>query len=222
MPVATVRKHDLYALLESCSEACRKLPGHHYRDFSWAPDYCEPGYSLKADSPGIVFGDWNTLYYDAPAEIKRRDPVGRLARILERLGYELEWEDEWSSCPDCGKAFRTSPDSYSWTQHYVWLGDCEMICLDCLDHASYLETLEDNPRKCVPPDIDPAEHGYVKYNGTYENGWHPGQDDDPKKIIAELHSQGFKRVVFRHSANSQFYIEFEAYYKPEEPSGDDE
>jgi hypothetical protein len=189
------------------------------RSFEWAHEYAEPGYGQPA--AGIVFGNWNTLCsYDAPKEVERRDPGARLARILERLGFELEWEDEWATCHECGKAVRTKPDSYGWTSYYRILNECELICLDCLDVAEYLESIEDNPRQACPPEMDPAEHGYVKHSGTFENGWHPGQNDDPKKILAEMQAAGMKHVVFRLAGAGQFDISFEAYHKPEE--SDDE
>ena len=57
------------------------------------------------------------------------------------------FSDEYSVCEHCNKAFRTSPDSYSWTQNY-WLGDGFIICEDCVkeDYAEeYLESLQNNP-----------------------------------------------------------------------------
>ena len=44
------------------------------------------------------------------------------------LGRTKEWADEWSMCADCGKAFRTSPNSYGWTPSYVLLGECDLVC----------------------------------------------------------------------------------------------
>ncbi len=83
----------------------------------WSEDYVEPGY----DKPrkGIVFANWNGFPRD-------------LDRILERAGYSVEWSDEWSTCEDCYRAFRTEPDGYGWQPVYSWDGECSLVCRDCL------------------------------------------------------------------------------------------
>lgn len=86
-------------------------------NIGFAPDYAEPGY----DSPdkAVLFANWNCL-------------PRNLDTILERLGYAVEWSDEWMTCEDCGRAVRTSPDGYDWTPFYKIENDCEVLCLDCL------------------------------------------------------------------------------------------
>src|SRR5437773_690737 len=186
------------------------------RTFSIASDYAEPGY----DSPksGIVFGNWNPRCgFSAPKDVQRRDPIYKLTRILEHHGYELEWEDEWSTCSECGKAVRTQPDCYQWTSYFRVIDDCELICLDCLgrNKESYLESIEDNADVSCPPSWDPAAHGYVLYNmDKYETGFHPGQNDNPASVLADMRSRGLKHVVFRFDEKSQFYCKWSAYYKP--------
>lgn len=187
------------------------------RDFSICSAYAEPGY-IDPDSGLIVFGNWNPKCgFSVPKDVQHKDPVSKLSRILEKCGAELEWSDEWSTCGDCGKAIRTSPDCYQWTPYYRILNDCELVCLDCLDAADYLESIEDDSRHCAPPQdkFNPELHGYVKHNGTFENGFHPGQNDNPAKILEAMHANGMHHVIFRQSEQSQFYIKFEAYYKPE-------
>ena len=186
------------------------------RDFQFASEYAEPGYSQPES--GIVFGNWNPACgFDVPRDHQKRDPVSRLAKILEKAGYELEWEDEWTTCQECGKAVRTQPDCYHWTSHYRILNDCELICLDCMDWESYLESIEDNPSNACPPDISPEEFGYIKFNGNFETGFHPGQTDNPKATLAKMHAEGMRRVVFRLKEQSQFYTVWEAYYKTRQP-----
>lgn len=185
------------------------------RNFSFAPDYAEPGYN--SPERGIVFGNWNPVCgFDKTKEEQKRDPVSRLARVLKANGFEIEWEDEWSTCSDCGKAVRTSPDSYGWTSHYRILHECELICLDCLDPAEYLESIEDKPTHACPPEWNPEDHGYVKHNGDFETGFHQGQNGDPKAICAALHKEGKRGVVFRIASKGQFDIRWQAFYKPNE------
>jgi hypothetical protein len=213
--VMTKTQIDLQRLIELCSERCRKLGKH--RDFTTARYYAEPGYSQPES--GIVFGNWNAACgFNVPKEVQKRDPVSKLARVLEHFGFELEWEDEWTTCYDCGKAVRTQANSYSWTGHYRIMNECEVVCLDCLNWEDYLESIEDDPKTCCPPDINPLEFGYVKHNGTFESGFYPGQTDDPNKIMKEMQAIGMAHIVFRQSEQSQFYIRFEAYYKPQDNS----
>lgn len=100
--------------------------------------------------------------------------------VREYAPERLAWEDEWTECGDCGKLVRTSGDCYSWQPHYAILGDCDLICLDCLEGEaeSYLEGLEDNPSTCCMRRIDPSESGIC------------GSSDDPRKILGGLHLAG--------------------------------
>ena len=191
---------------------CELVAGKTGRNFDHAPAYAEPGYTDPDKC--IVFGNWNPACgFSVPKEQQRRDPVAKLARILEKCGCELEWEDEWTTCQECGKAVRTSPDSYGWTSYYRVLNECELICLDCLDWADYLEGIEDNARQACPPEIKPADYGYIKVEETFETGFHPGQTDDPAKVLKQLHEQGKSGVVFRLASKGQFDLTWEAYYK---------
>jgi hypothetical protein len=165
----------------------------------FAAEYAEPGYTNPES--GILFANWNAC-------------SRRVMDLLEQAGYECEWEDEWTTCGECGKALRTSPDSYSWLPSYVDY-ECEYICHDCIDPESYLESIEDNPRKAVTPDIDPTEYGYILLDDSFENGFHPGQNDDPAKISKELHAKGYKRLLFKIDGKGQFDISFSVYHKPE-------
>lgn len=195
--------------IESLVRCCENRTGHH---FTFVPDYVEPGY--HSPEKGIVLGNWNPVcgFSKTRAE-QARDPVSKLARVLEAAGYECEWEDEWSTCTDCGNAVRTAADSYGWTAYWR-IVDCDFICLGCLDVATYLESIEDDPKACCAPSHNPKDHGYVKFNGDFESGWHPGQDDDPKKIMAHMHAQGLSRVVFKLASAGQFDARWHAYYKP--------
>jgi len=171
-------------------------------NIGFAPAYAEPGYTDPAK--GIVFANWNCF-------------PSRIDSILERAGYAVEWSDEWSTCQECNKAVRTSPDSYDWTSSYRILNECELVCLECLDPADYLERIEDDPSSACPPGekFNPINHGYVKFNGDFETGFHPGQNDDPKAILKRLQELGKSHVVFRIADKGQFDITWEAFYKDE-------
>jgi hypothetical protein len=168
-------------------------------NLSYAHAYAEPGYTQPERE--ILFANWN--YFPC-----------RVTDILKRAGYGIEWSDEWTMCDDCGKALRTSPDSYSWQPSHVYFGGD--VCLECLkgDAGDYLETLEDNPRTALNTDIDPAEYGYIRLQDKFENGFHQGQTDDPKKIYASLKDK-YSRILFKIDEVSQFYTVFSVWHHPE-------
>lgn len=177
-------------------------------NMQYAADYAEPGYSTP--EKGILFANWNRF-------------PSKATDLLERAGYAIEWSDEWSLCDDCGKAVRTSPDSYSWSNSYAIVGECSIVCLDCLadNPSDYLEELSGNENSCLTESlarrIDLTDYGYRRFNDDeYESGWHPGQTDDPKAIAKQLRSQGIDDFIFVQTEQSQFYIKFAVYVKEAE------
>lgn len=172
--------------------------------------YAEPGYSGDI----IATGNWNIVGDKYNQDTKNfsggDDTLKRLSDILERIGVKIEWEDEWSSCCECGKLVRTSPDSYSWKPSYA-VFDSTIICIECIDPAEYLKYLENKPNSCNSfYHIDPANYGYIKV-GEYEHGFHPGQTDDPKKIFKELRENGHERIIFNMDRVGQFDQRFSAW-----------
>ena len=97
--------------------------------------------------------------------------------------------------------------------HYAILGECEMVCEDCVRKdfaAEYLEGLEDNARQAVHiSGIDPARYGYVKVDTGFENGFHPGQNDlILREIAKDLESRGYSRLLFVIDGSGQFDLAF--------------
>ncbi|MCK9571432.1 hypothetical protein M0R72_20960 [Candidatus Pacearchaeota archaeon] len=176
---------------------------------------CEPGY----DDKPVVLGNWNSeTRWDGEKHITVNNIMPRIAKLLEKLGYEIEWEDEWSVCEDCGKAIRAEPDSYSWQPSYATIGDCIIICHDCIksNPVDYLEELSGNPEKCLTFDIPLDEYGYVMYDCGYEVGWYQGQNANPKKIVKELRAKGITDFIFVMDDVNQFDCEFSVWVKQPE------
>lgn len=147
-------------------------------DMGFAREYAERGYTQP--KKGILFANWNRL----PEE---------LGDILERMGYEIEWSDEWTTCEGCNRAIRTSPDNHGWKQAYVIYDNCEIFCIDCVkeDLDEYEDYLLNSTSHADTFDIDWKERGFNLMNAEhYETGLHPHQNDDPKKIA--------KRVPLNH------------------------
>ena len=165
---------------------------------SYAAEYAERGY----DNPkkGILFSDWNLF------------PKG-LDDLLERYGYAIEWEDEWDTCANCGKAFRSQADSYGWQPSYISNAETgERFCHDCFSEDD-IASFEDNPRRALNDHIDPAEYGYEKIEGDFESGWYHGQTDNPQEIYDRLVAAGHKRILFVIDSVGQFDLNFSAWKK---------
>lgn len=174
----------------------------------WCSQYGEPGYQDPA--AGIVFANWNNI-------------SKRVADYLESAGYECEWSDEWYVDYNNSKAWRTEPDCYSWIRQIVYTDDGDVLTPD--DGASaVIEALamSDHAHPChaVPDWVSAADlesEGYQAINGDYENGWHPGQNDNPKKIARTAFDAGAESVIFRIVKVGQFDVRFQGFARyPEE------
>lgn len=173
--------------------------------------YTEPGY---AEHAVVALGNWNdiTRYDEATRAFEDVDrSPSAISAALEKLGCELEWSDEWARCDGCGHLVRTQPDSYSWKRSYVET-DGDILCFKCIDPVDHLERLEGQSRRCnTILTIDPAQHGYVKIECSFEHGLHPGQAADPATIAKTLQRVGVRRFLFQLDETRQFDLDFSVY-----------
>ena len=181
---------------------------------TFAEKYAEPGYS-DPESGVIAFGNWNTITkYEEKKFIVIDDTSDKLASLFEALGVEIEWSDEWDVCCDCGGAVCTQQDSYGRKHSFYRFGDEDLTCETCIKESylsDYLEELEGDERHAITFDVDPEDHGYKLWDQEFENGFHPGQSDEPPKIAGHLRSLGIDRFVFRIDGVGQFDISFSVY-----------
>ena len=176
----------------------------------------EPGY----DDGSVVLGDWNdeTKYNEKDRTFTCIDNTpSRLATLFEKLGYSVEWSDEWITCESCQKAVRCRKNSYSWTQ-YWYADDCTngICCFDCAleDADDYIDYLNGHADRCCMLDaLDLTEYGYELHSDNYENGWYPGQDADPEIIAAQLKEEGITDFIFSLDGKGQFSINFSIWVK---------
>ena len=179
-----------------------RILSQYENDFNIAWAGCsEPGY----DDKPVIMANWN----NSPAET---------FDYLEERGFSCKWEGEWITC-ECGKAFRTSPDSYGWRFYGVIL-DGYCLCGDCIKESpvDYLESLENNPHKYSTIDgIDYESAGYTRIEDGFESGFHPGQNANPESILKlHLDKNPRGRYIFVLDGTGQFDIEFSLYKKNEE------
>lgn len=203
--------------------------------------YAEPGYG-RSDDAIVVFGNWNDKrpaygwnvknqagdrYTSAPNITKADTLPSRLARVLEAAGAEIEWLDEWSQCSHCYRAVRTEPDSYSWTPYFAWVGECEIVCADCLraNPDWIIDEYINNPEKALTVlGVDELTTlGFVQHDARYESGWY-GREDNPTEIlkgILKFAPEGTE-VVFTIDSVGQFDAHFSAWLRTPETDEDDE
>lgn len=156
----------------------------------------EPGYDLPKS--GIVaLGNWND--------------IEDVSEKLTDLDVEIEWNDEWADCCECGKIFRTQANSYGWQASFASTKD-GLFCVECLrkDAENYLESIENKSNKAITATlgIDPCEYDYVKLPDVFENGYYGGQNADPKVISNSLRGMGIKRFLFAIESVGQFDMQF--------------
>lgn len=174
-----------------------------------AQGYAEPGYENPRRGD-VFFADWNRPEFNRYASTD----MSRLADILERRGYGVEWLDEWYTCQHCWRAFRGQPDSYSWKMYGAILNECEPICGDCL-HANpewLADEIVNDPKRADTLGIDWAAHGWEHQPERFENGWHPGQDDRPEEIAGRV-PEGYD-FLFSVDGVGQFDVRFSLWIRP--------
>ena len=175
----------------------------HAQYCEFASHYGEPGYTDP--KLGILFANWNNV----PQFI---------SDALERRGFELEWSDEWIIQHETDKAYRTSPDCYSWTPYYHLTNGGEVIGGDEIeaDPDDYIEEILNDCHKVNVFDIDFEAHGFTEVQeDDFETGWHPGQNDDPAKVFAHLkQSNPDHDFLFDITEQSQFYMKWKVWRRP--------
>lgn len=204
----------VYALFQRRSEKPRPQDsalgwkGHAELDYCMA--YGESGYTDPES--GILLANWNNV----PKHV---------ANALERRGFELEWSDEWvidyNSNPS--KAYRSQPDSYGWTPAFV-LNDWsngeiiphDQIREDASLREDYIENmLLNDASHCDVAGLDLTQDGFSKWEEDFETGFHPGQTDNPHKVLARIQeARPDVDVVFQLDGTGQFDIHWSAWIRP--------
>jgi hypothetical protein len=195
----------------------------------WADTYGEPGYTDPEKV--ILFANWNEVErtlearhnernkvtctdenkltdYEAP---RARDVWRSLERRLERLGYKIEWSDEWMIDHDNGaKAYRTQPDHNGWESR-VRAGDGYYLTPDT-DAQEWIDDALNEEGRPLPSWFDESEletRGFAVIDQDDKAvGFHPGQTDDPHKFMPALNKEGYD-VVLQITGLGQF----DAHYK---------
>jgi hypothetical protein len=184
-------------------------------ELDWFDKYANP----REDSrKGVLTANWNKFPRPDDHGFNWTRQGKKFGHILEAMGYNLEWSDQTSRCDHCNGCITDGPDYYGDSAHYAFLVECNVLCEHCIRAnfaEEYLEGLENNPRiGMFINGIDPAEYGYEELESNFQNGFHPGQTDDPKKIFARLKGK-YSRLLFVIDELGQFDVHFSVWFKRE-------
>lgn len=143
--------------------------------------YAEPGYD-EPDCGVIATADWNNkTYYDREQQkhITTDETPSRILKILEKMGVECEWDDQWIECQDCYKLLRTDADCMSWRPSYA-MGNGWVLCQECLsqDPTDYLDD-QRGTKEGVNVSFDLSDHGYLQ---IYETSWQSDREHATKVL----------------------------------------
>jgi hypothetical protein len=165
-------------------------------------------YYSNSEEGELLTANWNDL---------DQDKYDQLEDILKRFDIELDWDDEWDRCYECGKGVRISPTHYGWRPEFVV--DCEgyRVCKECFekDPEEYIEFYKENTNAAFHSWAIPTleKLGYKESDNTYETGFHPGQTDDPENIRHMLLSAGIYDFVFVVKSVGQFDVNWTVFIK---------
>lgn len=174
-------------------------------DIDSCSEYGEPGYSLEEGKKGILFGNWNDL-----------DKHPNFMEWVEE-NYAIEWNDEWVISYEHGKAYRCSPDSYSWQQAFKYTDDGEMITMDD-EPSEWIESCKVDDRTMVHTpsalpwfitEDDLIAEGFELIDDDLESGWY-GRADSPQEIL-EKYLGEYREIVFSLNGVGQFSVGFAVY-----------
>jgi hypothetical protein len=187
-------------------------------EFNIVSKYGEPGYECEGFV--VLANHWCACGEGDLHAIDSHYPAA-FTKLRDDLGVEFGWSDEWVIDWESDKAYRTSPDSYSWQPSYVLTDRGDMLTPDN-DVEDFVEWAGNDPDRVIPSSIygaaDLLAAGFTRYNDyAYENGWHPGQDDTPRDVVERFEADPTTPEdcvwVFALDESSQFYIRFSLYYR---------
>lgn len=172
----------------------------------------ELGYTDKQ----MICSNWN------PPEMKK------ISKWVESYfdDLEIDWSDEWMSCSECGKAIRSQPDSYGWLPSYLWTSDCSICCVECFEDCQddIIQEYTNQTNKAITPEFYPIleKQGFICYSPDeyckcFETGFHPGQNDDPKKVAKEIKTElPNYDYIFKLDSAGQFDIQWSVFLRKQD------
>jgi len=161
----------------------------------------------------IILANWNEL------------PNGIQSFIEKKCNVLTGFDDGYTLCSECEKIISTTPGYYGDQKNYI-ATEYDFLCRECAlsDPESIIDDFKNNSRKALPawfyPEIEKS--GLVCYSPDeycqkFETGFHPGQDDNPKKIAKDIEKElpGFD-YLFKINNIGQFDIDWSVFIRKNE------
>ena len=154
-------------------------------------------------------------------QLEQAEKLGKAIERLNKLGcpIEAEWGDEWTSCDECGRYVRTSPDSYGWTRSYADINSA--TCLPRVRQRKprrVYRVAHEPPQACQhhlgQERIEAA--GFRPFADGLENGLHEFQAASPTKIAHWLRERGVNEYLFTIDDVGQFDTTFSVWIRGED------
>lgn len=167
-------------------------------------------YYHDSEDGEMITANWNDL---------EQGKYDQLENILERFDVEIDWNDEWDSCSECGYGIRIQPTHYGWQPKYILDEYGGRICHDCFEKnpKEYIELYKENTNVAFPSwAITTLEKfGYHLVDEDYETGFHYGQNDDPEVVLQDLMEKKIYDFVFVIRNTGQFDVTWSVMIKGE-------
>lgn len=171
-------------------------------ELQWHENYWDDSSNSEL---GVYTCDWNALDEYVRGQGRVELPGGRwpelLSRRLEKLGADIQWSDEHSTCGDCGKLVRTEPDGFGWRPEFH-VGHGEITCLGCmLDHTGGGDDVLEGCARIlwVTAWADAAEESGVSLSGCDLNDEAPETPEEARDlaraVLADLLRQNRRTLA---------------------------
>ena len=148
------------------------------------------------------------------------EKLENMFETMNKYGYDIEllWSDTYQQCSSCYKYFDGLPAYYGDQSNTgIWVSDCDYLCPDCaLEYIDDIIEYHKNSTDFAAPSwmIETLkEKGFLCLDECkiYENGFHPGQNDNPVDIAKQLDNEcitGDYDFLFALTDIGQFDVHF--------------
>lgn len=194
--------------------------------WDWASEYGEPGYGTfsSADVRAVILGDYWLHGADKTSDKLQsfEDRWPRVWQALEESGVCFEWYDEWVIDHERSKAYRYRPDCYTWQPSVIHTDNGDLLTPDD-DIEDWIDWAKNKPTRALvrsvhrEADLNAAGFYVCRQLETseFENGWNPGQDDNPTDVTEQIRAihRDTVDIVFHISGVGQWDVRFQAYIR---------
>ena len=144
----------------------------------------------------------------------------------------LGWNDEYTSCDECGAAVRIVATGYGWLPSWAWTSDCSIVCCHCIPDCieDIIEHYKNDTNMAVMPNVVALlqDSGFICYSpdeycAKFETGFYPGQNDDPKEVALDIERNLPNHdYIFHITSTGQFDTHWTVFLRRKDYNEDEE